>query len=232
MSLLNIGNQELLARLEKLVRTERKITHLILVHILEAEDRKLYAERGFDSMYSYLTKGLGYSEASAYRRLQSARLLKQVPTAAEKIEEGSLNLSQLAQVQKCIREQSKRTGEVVSKESTIEILGKIQNKNSFETEKVLAQEFDLPVQMHESLKPQKDESIRIEMTLSKEQFAQLELAKSLLSHVCPEGTWADVISYLATNFNKRKLKGRSRRSSEGLNDVDISNERSADCTDG
>lgn len=36
-----------------------------------------------------MTRGLGYSEGSAYRRLQSARLLKQVPTVADKIEQFS-----------------------------------------------------------------------------------------------------------------------------------------------
>ncbi|WP_413613084.1 DUF222 domain-containing protein [Bdellovibrio sp. HCB-110] len=197
MSLQNISNSELISRMEKLVRTERKITHLILLHILEIDERKLYAEMGFDSMYAYLTRGLGYSESSAYRRLQSARLLKQVPAVAEKLEEGSLNLSQLTQVQKCLKEQSQNSGQLLSASATMRVLEKIENKNTFETEKVLAIEFDHPIQIHESIKPQKDESVRIEFTLSKEQMEALEQAKSLLSHICPEGTWSEVISYLA-----------------------------------
>lgn len=83
MNLKNISNFELTQRLEKLVRTERKITHLVLLHIIEIEERKLYAEMGFDGMYTFLTRGLGYSEASAYRRLQAARLVKQVPFCFE-----------------------------------------------------------------------------------------------------------------------------------------------------
>ncbi len=102
MNLKHFSNTELIARLEKLARTERKITHLILWHILEVEERRIYAELGYDGMYSYLTRGLGYSDGSAYRRLQSARLLKHVPHIAEKIEAGSLNLSQLTQVQKSL----------------------------------------------------------------------------------------------------------------------------------
>jgi hypothetical protein len=94
MTLQNIADHELLSRMEKLARTERKITHLILEHIAEIETRRLYAELGYDGMYSYLIQALGYSEGSAYRRLQSARLLRSVPEIAEKIENGKWNLSQ------------------------------------------------------------------------------------------------------------------------------------------
>lgn len=214
MSLQNISNSELISRMEKLVRTERKITHLVLLHVVEIEERKLYAEMGFDSMYSYLTRGLGYSEASAYRRLQSARLLKQVPAIAEKLEDGSLNLSQLTQVQKCLKEQSQKSGQAFSVTATSQILEKIESKNSFETEKVLAIEFDRPIQSHESIKPQKDDSVRIEFTLSKEQMMELEQARSLLSHICPDGTWSEVITYLAKNFNQKKMQGRSNNLSD------------------
>jgi hypothetical protein len=62
--------------------------------------------------------------------------------------------------------------------------------------------------LNEVIKPQKDESIRLEITLTAEQFAQLEKAKDLLSHVCPEGSWAEVISTLASKFNK-KLESNS-----------------------
>src|SRR5438445_3354389 len=209
MSLQNISNAELIVRMEKLVRSERKITHLVLIHILEIEERKLYADLGFDGMYSYLTQNLGYSESAAYRRLQSARLLKKMPSLVEKIEDGSLNLSQLTQVQKCVKEQFQKTGKELSSAETFQILAKIENKNTFETEKTLAIEFDRPIQVHESLKLQKDESVRIDLTLSKEKFAELEQARSLLSHVCPDGNWAEVISYLAQNFNRKKIQARS-----------------------
>lgn len=202
MDLSQIGNYELLNRLEKLSRTERKITHIILWHILEVETRRLYAERGFSSCFEYLTQGLGYSEGSANRRLQSARLLKQVPEVAFKIEAGSLKLSQLAQVQKCLHVQ-KKNGEPISTAKTQEILSLIENKNTFETEKVLAKEFDHPVETYEKIKPQTDTSVKLEIILTAEQMKELELAKSLLSHAVPNATWAEVISYLAKNHNKK-----------------------------
>lgn len=202
MELKNISNPDLMNRMQKLVRTERKITHLILAHILEIEARRLYAELGYDGMYTYLTRGLGYSEAAAYRRLQSARLLKQLPEVAEKIESGSLHLSQLTKVQKCIKE-AQINGTSICPSVTLEVLGKLENKNSFQTDTVLAKEFNLPVRDHEALRPQADDSVRIEITLSAEQFKELENAKNNLSHVCHEGSWADVIATLAKKFNQK-----------------------------
>ncbi len=66
-----ISNADLLLRTENLVQTERKIMHLILSHILEIMDRKLYADLGFDSMYTMMIKKYGYSEASAIRHPQN-----------------------------------------------------------------------------------------------------------------------------------------------------------------
>lgn len=204
MDFTQISNSELIFRMEKLVRTERKITHLVLLHIAEIEDRKLFAEMGYDGMYAYLTRGLGYSEGSAYRRLQSARLLTQVPSVAQKIEEGHLNLTQLTQVQKCLKESAK-TGEEISTERTLEVLSKLENKNSWETQRTLALEMDLPVVVREKIQPQKDDSVRLEITLTQDQFAELETAKSLLSHICPDGSWSEVIATLAKKFNHKKV---------------------------
>ncbi|HEY8271054.1 MAG TPA: hypothetical protein VIG33_09205 [Pseudobdellovibrionaceae bacterium] len=109
------SDQDLLARLEKLARTERKLTHMILCHIHEAESRRLYAELGYGSMLAYLIQHLSYSESAAYRRLQAARLLKQTPSVAVKIESGALNLSQLSQMQKCLKEECKKQEKVFLK---------------------------------------------------------------------------------------------------------------------
>lgn len=216
MDLSKISNHDLLGRLEKLVRTERKITHLILCHINEFEIRKLYAEMGFDSMFKYLTQHLGYGEDSAYRRLQAARLLKAVPQVAEKIENGSLNLTQLTQVQKCIRLESK-SGNQIALEQTLQILEQIQDKSSFETQKVLAVEFNQPIQMHEVLKPQRDDTFRLELTVTSEQMKILKQAMDLLSHVVPDGRWAELFTHLAQKQVRKSLgKDSSSKSTQEI----------------
>ncbi|WP_374080346.1 HNH endonuclease [Bdellovibrio bacteriovorus] len=217
MDLSKIPSVELLNRLEKLTRTERKITHLILCHINEVESRRLYAELGFDSMFKYLTKQLGYGEDSAYRRLQAARLLKQVPAVAETLEEGTLNLTQLTQVQKCIKQEIK-LGHKVDAQQTTHILEEIQNKSSFETQKYLAQEFNQPIQTYEVIKPQQDNSIRLELTFTEEQMKTLQQAKDLLSHVLHDGSWAELFTLLAKKHIQKEM-GKTTKNIDSVKNV-------------
>ena len=199
-----ISNSDLLSRTENLVQTERKIMHLVLTHILEIIDRKLYAELGFNSMFSMMTKKYGYSEPSAIRRIDAAKLLRKIPEVADRLKSGALNLSQAVQLQKCLEIEAKN-GDAVSESRTHEILDLLENCNSFETKQVLAQEFDMPLKIQEIVRPQKDESVRLEITFTKEQFEELKKAKSLLSHVAQSGSWVEVISMMAKKFNQSKL---------------------------
>lgn len=127
MNFKNILNHELISNMQNLAKSERKISHLVLLHILEIQARRIYAEIGYESLFGYLTRCLGYCEASAYRRIQSARLLGQIPEISEGSESGSLNLSQLTQVQKCIKEEA-NTGVPVANEKVKCILAKKHNQ--------------------------------------------------------------------------------------------------------
>ncbi len=200
VQLSKISDHDLLERLVRLVRREREMTHIILCHINEVESRKLYAELGFDSMFKYLTKHCGYGEDSAYRRLQAARLLKTNPEIAEKIKEGSLNLTQLTQVRKHLRQE--RT---LDPEKAQQVLEKIENKSTYETKKVLAVEFNLPTEVCEVVRPQRDETVRIEFTVTEDQLQVLNKARDLLSHILPEGSLAEALIHLAERHVEKIL---------------------------
>lgn len=229
VELKNLSNQDLLIRLDKLVHSERKLTHVILCHINEVETRRLYADLGFDSMFKYLTRHCGYGDDSAYRRLQAARLLRKNPEVAEKLEQGTLNLTQLTQVQKCLKQESKE-GVFVSPQETLNILQKIENRSNFETKKVLAVEFNQPIHTHEIVKPQRDESVRFEVTFTAEQMEILEKVKASLSHSLPEGNWADLIIYLAGK-QLQKTFGKTAVTSINSN-ANSDFDRNSDCDGG
>ena len=204
MDLSKISNAEILSRFERLAQSERKITHLILWHILEAQQRLLFAELGYSNMHEYLVKHLKYADDAAYRRLRAANVLKQVPQAAVKLEEGSLNLTQLTQVQQCIRHE-KKAGKTVDAEQTSQILAQIENKNSYETKKTLAVEFNFPIHSHETITPQRDDTVRLEVSFTQEQMETLRRAKELLSHTLPDGNWADLFTHLAGKHVQKVL---------------------------
>ncbi|QDK46154.1 hypothetical protein DOM22_13775 [Bdellovibrio sp. ZAP7] len=226
MDLTLLPNTELLNRVEKLARTERKITHLILWHIVEVESRRLFLDLGYTSLFKYMTSHLHYSEDAAYRRIQAARLLKKVPQVDKAIENGSLNLTQLQNVQKCLNVEI-ASGNKISVERTEALLEQIQNKSSVETYKILAVEFNQPVQEHETLKPQRDDSTRMQITLTEDQMKELQHAKDLLSHVLPNPSWADLISYLAKAEIKKRL---GKEKSESLIDSEKNQEEKAVAT--
>ena len=83
-----LKSQELHSRLQELVRRERKLTSAILQHICEVKRRGLHLEMAYSSMYDYMVRGLGYSESSALRRLEAAKLFDEIPGLGEKIETG------------------------------------------------------------------------------------------------------------------------------------------------
>ncbi len=64
-----ISDDDLLFRTENLVKTERKIMHFVLSHILEIMDRKLYADLGFDSMFSMMIKNMVIQRLPPYGEL-------------------------------------------------------------------------------------------------------------------------------------------------------------------
>ena len=172
MDLTQISNHELLNRVEKLSRTERKITHLILCHLVEVETRRLHLDLGYTSLFRYMTVHLQYSEDAAYRRIQ-AGLLKKMPQLEKSIEAGEVNLTQLQQVQKCLNKEIEQ-GHKITIQQTEKVLEHIQNKSSFEAQKILAVEFNQPIQQIENIKPQRDDSVRIRRALLKRAQHQCE----------------------------------------------------------
>ncbi len=81
------------SREDKLVQTERKISHLVFRYIAAIDDRKLYLDRAFPNLFAFLTTACGYSDGAASRRIKAARALREIPEIGQKLEEGTLNLS-------------------------------------------------------------------------------------------------------------------------------------------
>ena len=81
-----LSNESLISATKTLVLEERRVSLAVLYHLREIDRRRLYAEFACSSLYEYCTRDLGYSEASAQRRIQSARLLAECPELAPRIE--------------------------------------------------------------------------------------------------------------------------------------------------
>ncbi len=126
-------NNQLIKHVEYLVRRERQLVECLILHLQEIQDRKLFLQMGFVSLFECLVKHFKYSESSAYARISVLKILKDVPQVAQELSTGELNLTSLTLVQSFIKKQEKQSGQKISIEEKIKYLATIKNKNTSET---------------------------------------------------------------------------------------------------
>ncbi len=73
MDLRNLKDQELLLRIESLVQKEREVLGEILHHLREIERRRLFSDLGYQSLFEYAVKKLGYADDQAALAVQAGR---------------------------------------------------------------------------------------------------------------------------------------------------------------
>lgn len=77
-SLTWLSDEELLARVKHLVRREREVAAVVIAHLAEVDERRLYLPEGSSSMFTYGTEVLCFSESAAQVRIQAALTRRQV----------------------------------------------------------------------------------------------------------------------------------------------------------
>ena len=92
-SLRHLSDVALTRALATAVIQERATAADVLAHIAEFDDRKLYRETGFPSMYNYCLEALHMSEDMAYKRIQAARAARRFPAIFAAVAGGRLHLS-------------------------------------------------------------------------------------------------------------------------------------------
>lgn len=219
MNLQKMSNEQLKNNIDRLAKSERKITAEILEHIREMDNRRAYLEFGQRNMFSFLTAVIGYSHGAAQRRIEAARVMNAVPEVAVKVENGTLNLSQISYFAQIVREKNEElesTGEErLSPIAKKDLIQKIEGQDFQATQSTLARELNLKPKQFEKKRVQGDESLRLEITLPKDMRTLLQRAKDLLSNVRPNPTWAELFELTAKDsIEMRDPLKRIARTSE------------------
>ncbi|HEY5373724.1 MAG TPA: HNH endonuclease signature motif containing protein [Polyangiaceae bacterium] len=94
--LVALQDEQLLAALSVLVRRENDALSDLLAHLAELDERRLYLELGFSSLFAYCTEVLGFCKSSAGRRIAAARVCRNYPEAFARVARGELQLSVLS----------------------------------------------------------------------------------------------------------------------------------------
>src|SRR5690606_6386255 len=127
---------------------EKKTTAEIVEFVKEIQKRRLYLELGHTSLFSYLTAGLGYTPASAQRRIDAARILAALPEVRTDLETGSLNLMQISLLAQSVRQKEKE-GESVETEIKRGLLEQLRNQDLKSSQTILAEGLNLEVPTQE-----------------------------------------------------------------------------------
>ena len=177
MDLRHLTDKVLLAETKRLAGKEREITLQILHHLKEIEKRKLFSELGYNSIFDYAIIELGYSHGSASRRIQAARLLKELPSIEKKVLTGELNLSNIASAGTLFRNEN-----IEKPEDKKAILKELEGKTSREGEKILLGFQSNPEIPKEREKQTTPEITTVKFNFSTDTMIEFKEVKNLLSH--------------------------------------------------
>ncbi len=198
-----VSNEVLLSSLRELVAVERSTTAEILEFIREVDQRRLYLKKGFSSLFVFLTEDLGYSNAAAQRRIQSARLLERLPEIKAGISSGAVTLSQASLLASVFNQEAAKNKNIPLDRQR-QLLDRVKKKSFQDTQRIVAEEFELPVRKFDKATPQRDASLRLELTLSPEDVELWKQVREVLSHTHPNPSWAELFSIAGKELLKRR----------------------------
>jgi len=218
---------------------ERSATAILIAHIAEAEARKLYLADACDSMATYCTRELGFSDDEAYKRIHAGRAAMRFPEIFGMLEDGRLHLTGVTLLAPRLTEAN-----------ASELLALAVGKSVFQIKELLAARFPQtePLPLVLATVPENDQLVskrvagdvapsqlvpervespsrtsvaphaagRYTATVAMDQAAHDDLREctDLLGHVLPSGSAAEVIAFalrhLVTHLRKRTFAGTDR----------------------
>src|SRR6267143_1058186 len=91
----SLSASDLRSATRELVRTSHGLDAALLVHLGEIDERKLYLDWTFSSMFAFCVGELGFSEDVACNRLNVARAARRMPVILEALRSGKVHLAGL-----------------------------------------------------------------------------------------------------------------------------------------
>ncbi|MGZ3687407.1 MAG: HNH endonuclease, partial [Bdellovibrionota bacterium] len=133
------------------------------------------------------------------RRIESMRVIRDLPEIEEKILEGSYSLTTVAAAGSFMRKRH------YSRDEKRALLARVEHKSKRETESLLA-EIDPEFARRDSEKLITEELVEIRMTMPKAVLKKLERVKELSSHRNPNPSYSELLELLADAYLKKNEK--------------------------
>ena len=206
----NVGDDELELRLRRLLQTHGCTEARIVAHLAEVDARRLHL-RGAPSLFQYCLVELGFSESEAWYRICAARTGRRFPVVFELLENRELHLTAIALLSKHLTDENHREllaeARGKTKQQILESLACRWPKVALASQVRRIPAGAVALGPTGTLEPRSAESYCLQLSVSHELKAKLELARDLMSHANPTGDLAVVVER-ALDVLIQRLKAR------------------------
>ena len=206
-NLKGLSRQQLLEGAKHLISQELEIGLQLLGYLREIESQLIFAELGFDSMWSFCVSYLGLSEGDAQRKLATMRLCKVIPEAKGDITQGKISMTNAAKVQSFFNAE-RRAGKELSLEKKKEVLQSVHRLSKSECDKKLMELSPASAIPGERLRPVTQAYSELKVVLDSETLNALDQLKDLLAHTLGDASYQTLIQYMANETLKRVKKAK------------------------
>lgn len=225
---MTLSDRELLQRARTLAKAYRRIASDLVAVLAEIDRRSLFVSAGCGSLFEYCLRDLQLSEDDAFKLIRAARASRARPEVLSYIAEGSLTVRAVALL-----------APEKTKPDFVELLDRAKGKTIREVERMVAERRpeEPPkesVRLLASAPPAagddpdlfsvqapppapKPPRYQVEFSIDEPLMKDVETARSLLSHVVPDGKWESLLRVLVEDYltrhdpARRAIKRRATR---------------------
>jgi hypothetical protein len=129
----SLADDEVLATLSSIVRRRNQITAEFLAYLAELDERQLFLDLGFASLFEYCVEKLGLCESTAGRHIAAARVCRNHPEVCALVASGALHASALSLLRKHL-----------TSENAAELFELCAHRSARKVEELLAARFPRP----------------------------------------------------------------------------------------
>src|SRR6478735_5136622 len=129
----SLADDELLAGLSRIVGQRNQITAEFLAYLAELDERQIFLDLGFSSLFEYCLETLGLCESTAGRHIAAARVCRNHPQVFALVASGALHASALSLLRKHL-----------SPENAAELFELCTHRSTRKVEELLAGRFPRP----------------------------------------------------------------------------------------
>src|SRR6187551_2561602 len=129
----SLADDELLAGLSSIALRRNQITAEFLAYLAELDERQLFLDLGFASLFEYCVEALGLCESTAGRHIAAARVCRHHPEVFALVASGALHASALSLLRKHL-----------TPENAAELFELCKQRSARRVEELLAARFPRP----------------------------------------------------------------------------------------